>query len=132
MGADEEGTLGRLNAHRRELFDPKIKAHRGRIVNTTGDGLLAEFASVIDALQCAVEVQRGMAERNASVPPEQRIDFRLGLNVGDIVIEAGDIYGDGMNVAARLEALAEPGGICVSGRVQEDARGKLDIAFEDL
>jgi adenylate cyclase len=132
MGADEEGTLARLKVLRRDLLDPKIEEHRGRIVKTTGDGLLAEFASVVDALRCAVEVQRGMAERNAGVPPEQRIDFRLGLNVGDIVIEAGDIYGDGVNVAARLEALAEPGGICVSGRVQEDARGKLDIAFEDL
>jgi adenylate cyclase len=132
MGADEEGTLARLKSHRHDLFDPKIAEHRGRIVKTTGDGLLAEFASVVDALRCAVELQRGMAESNATVPPEQRIDFRLGLNVGDIVIEAGDIYGDGVNVAARLEALAEPGGICVSGRVQEDARGKIDLDFEDL
>src|SRR5262249_19628663 len=120
MGADEEGTLGRLKSHRKDLLDPKIAEHRGRIVKTTGDGLLAEFASVVDALRCAIEVQRGMAERNAPMPPEQRIEFRLGLNVGDIVIDAGDIYGDGVNVAARLEALAEPGGICVSGRVQED------------
>src|SRR6516165_10661146 len=122
MGADEEGTLARLKGHRHDLVDPKIAEHRGRIVKTTGDGLLAEFASVVDALRCAVEVQRGMAECNSSVPPEQRIEFRLGINVGDIVIEAGDIYGDGVNVAARLETLAEPGGICVSGRVQEDAR----------
>src|SRR5690242_17109578 len=132
MGADEEGTLARLKAHRRDLMDPKIAEHRGRIVKTTGDGVLAEFASVVDALRCAVEVQRGMAERNSSVPQAQRIEFRLGLNVGDIMIEPGDIYGDGVNVAARLEALAEPGGICVSSRVQEDARGKLDLAFEDL
>src|SRR5262252_2387079 len=132
MGADEEGTLARLKSHRKDLLDPKIAEHRGRIVKTTGDGLLAEFASVVDALRCAIEVQRGMAARNSSVPPEQRIEFRLGLNVGDIVIEAGDIYGDGVNVAARLEALAEPGGICVSSRVQEDARGKLDLAFDDL
>jgi adenylate cyclase len=132
MGADEGGTLAGLKAHRGELLDPKIKEHRGRIVKTTGDGLLAEFASVVDALRCAVEVQRGMAECNSGVPPEKRIEFRLGLNVGDIVIEAGDIYGDGVNVAARLEALAEPGGICVSSRIQEDARGKLDLAFDDL
>jgi adenylate cyclase len=132
IGADEEGTLARLKAHRRDLFDPKIGEYRGRIVKTTGDGLLAEFASVIDALRCAVEVQRSMGECNAIIPPEQRIEFRLGINVGDIVIDAGDIYGDGVNVAARLEALAEPGGICVSSRVQEDARGKLDLAFDDL
>src|SRR5215469_16751091 len=132
MGADEEGTLAQLKAHRRDLIDPKIAEHRGRIVKTTGDGLLAEFASVVDALRCAVEVQRGMAECNSSVPPEQRIEFRLGINVGDIVIEGGDIYGDGVNVAARLETLAEPGGICVSSRVQEDARGKLDVAFDEL
>ena len=122
--------LARLKSHRNDLLDPKIAENRGRIVKTTGDGLLAEFASVVDALRCAIEVQRGMAERNAPMPPEQRIEFRLGLNVGDIVIDAGDIYGDGVNVAARLEGIAEPGGICVSGRVQEDAQGKLDIAFE--
>jgi adenylate cyclase len=132
MGADEEGTLARLKAHRRDLVDPKIAEHHGRIVKTTGDGLLGEFASVVDALRCALEVQRGMAQYNSSVPPEQRIEFRIGLNVGDIVIEAGDIYGDGVNVAARLEALAEPGGICVSSRVQEDARGKFDLTFNDL
>jgi adenylate cyclase len=132
MGADEEGTLARLKGHRRGLTDPKINEYRGRIVKTTGDGFLAEFASVIDALHCAVEIQRGMAECNAKLPSEQRIEFRLGLNVGDIVVDADDIYGDGVNVAARLEALAEPGGLCVSGRVQEDARGKIDLAFEDL
>jgi adenylate cyclase len=132
MGADEEGTLARLKGHRRDLTDPKIDEYRGRIVKTTGDGFLAEFASVIDALHCAVEIQRGMAECNATVPSERRIEFRLGLNVGDVVIDAGYIYGDGVNVAARLEALAEPGGVCVSGRVQEDARGKIDLAFEDL
>src|SRR5438067_4808955 len=131
MGADEEGTLGQLKAHRRALVDPKIAEHGGRIVKTTGDGMLVEFASVVDALRCAVEVQRGMAERNAEVPQEKRIEFRVGINVGDIIIDGGDIFGNGVNVAARLEGLAEPGGICVSGRVQEDARGKLDIAFED-
>jgi TolB-like protein/class 3 adenylate cyclase len=131
MGADEEGTLARLKAHRRDLVDLKINEHRGRIVKTTGDGMLVEFASVVDALRCATEIQRGMVERNAEVPPAKRIALRIGINVGDIIIEGGDIYGDGVNVAARLEALAEPGGICVSGRVQEDARGKLDVAFED-
>ena len=131
MGADEEGTLAQLKAHRHALLDPKIEEHQGRIVKTTGDGMLAEFASVVDALRCAIEIQRGMLERNADVPQEKRIEFRVGINVGDIIIDGGDIYGDGVNVAARLEGLAEPGGICVSGRVQEDARGKLDIAFED-
>ena len=131
MGADEEGTLAQLKAHRHALLDPKIEEHQGRIVKTTGDGMLAEFASVVDALRCAIEIQRGMLERNADVPQERRIEFRVGINVGDIIIDGGDIYGDGVNVAARLEGLAEPGGICVSGRVQEDARGKLDIAFED-
>ena len=132
MGADEEGTLTRLKALRHNLVDPKIEIHRGRIVKTTGDGLLVEFASVVDALRCATEVQRGMVERNTEVPPTERIALRIGINVGDIVVEAGDIYGDGVNVAARLEGLAEPGGICVSSRVQEDARGKLDLVFEDL
>jgi adenylate cyclase len=131
MGADEEGTLALLKAHRRELVDPKIAEHLGRIVKTTGDGMLVEFASVVDALRCAVDVQRGMAERDAGVPDEKRIKFRLGINVGDIIIDDDDIIGDGVNVAARLEGFAEPGGICVSGRVQEDVRGKLDIAFED-
>src|SRR5205809_119930 len=131
MGADEEGTLAQLKAHRRALVDPKIAEHRGRIVKTTGDGMLVEFASVVDAVRCAVEVQRGMAERNAEVPQEKRIEFRVGIHQGDIVVEDQDIFGDGVNVAARLESLAEPGGICVSGRVQEDARGKLDVAFED-
>jgi len=131
MGVDEEGTLTQLKAHRRALLDPKIEEHQGRIVKTTGDGMLAEFASVVDALRCAIEIQRGMLERNAGVPQERRIEFRVGINVGDIIIDGGDIYGDGVNVAARLEGLAEPGGICVSGRVQEDARGKFDIAFED-
>ena len=131
MGADEEGTLAQLKAHRHAQLDPKIEEHQGRIVKTTGDGMLAEFASVVDALRCAIEIQRGMLERNADVPQERRIEFRVGINVGDIIIDGGDIFGDGVNVAARLEGLAEPGGICVSGRVQEDVRGKLDIAFED-
>jgi TolB-like protein/Tfp pilus assembly protein PilF len=132
IGEDEEGTLARLNAHRRELVDPGIDAHHGRIVKTTGDGLLVEFGSVVDALRCATAVQAGMAERNTQIPAGRRIEFRIGINVGDIVVEDGDIFGDGVNVAARLEALAEPGGICVSARVQEDAAGKLDLAFDDL
>src|SRR6266567_8974023 len=117
MGADEEGTLAALKTIRRELGNPKIAEHRGRIVKTIGDGLLVEFASVVDALRCAVEVQRGMIERNAELPQEKRIEFRVGINVGDIIIDGDDIFGDGVNVAARLEGLSEPGGICVSGRV---------------
>jgi adenylate cyclase len=132
MGADEEGTLARLKALRRELADPKIKEHRGRIVKTTGDGLLIEFASVVDAVRCAVEVQREMAERNADVPSDRRIEFRMGINVGDIMKDGLDIYGDGVNVAARLEALAEPSGICVSRVVRDQVRDKLAFSFEDM
>jgi adenylate cyclase len=131
MGADEEGTLAGLKELRRELADPKIKEHRGRIVKTTGDGLLVEFASVVDAVRCAVEVQQEMAERNVGVPEEQRIQFRIGINLGDIIKDGRDIYGDGVNVAARLEALAEPGGICVNRVVRDQVRDKLDFAFED-
>jgi adenylate cyclase len=129
---DEEGTLGRLKALRAELIDPKIAGHKGRIVKTTGDGLLVEFASVVDALRCAAEVQTALADSNAPIPPDRRIEFRLGIHQGDIVVEDGDIFGDGVNVAARLEGLAEPGGICISARVQEDAAGRLDLAFEDI
>ena len=132
MGADEEGTLAELKAIRRELSDPKIKEHRGRIVKTTGDGLLLEFASVVDAVRCAVEVQREMAERNADVPPDRRIQFRMGINVSDIIRDGRDIYGDGVNVAARLEALAEPGGICVSRVVRDQVRDKLAFSLEDM
>ncbi len=132
MGAGEEGTLARLKALRRELIDPKIAAHRGRLVKTTGDGLLVEFASVVDALRCATEVQQEMVGRNAGTPAAERIELRIGVHQGDIVVEEGDIFGDGVNVAARLEALAEPGGICVSARVQEDAAGKLDLPFNDI
>jgi len=131
IGADEEGTLNRLKAIRAELIDPKISEHRGRIVKTTGDGLLVEFASVVDALRCATEWQRAMPERNAGAP-DNRIGFRIGINVGDVVVEGDDIFGDGVNVAARLEGLADPGGICVSARVQEDAAGRLDLTFEDM
>jgi class 3 adenylate cyclase len=109
MGADEEGTLRQLKAHRKELVDPKITEHRGRIVKTTGDGILVEFVSVVDAVRCAVDIQRGMAERNAGVPSDERIEFRIGINVGDIIFDGDDIFGDGVNVAARLEALADPG-----------------------
>ena len=131
MGVDEEGTLAALKAIRRDLLDLKIKEHRGRIVKTTGDGVLVEFASVVDAVRCAVEVQREMAERNAGVPADKRIAFRVGINVGDIISDDNDIYGDGVNVAARLEALAEPGGICVSRVVRDQVRDKLDFAFDD-
>src|SRR6202521_5209486 len=132
IGEDEEGTLAALKALRRELIDPGIAEHKGRIVKTTGDGLLVEFASVVDALRCAAAVQRAMAERNAAIPAERRLEFRIGIHQGDIVVEDGDIFGDGVNVAARLEGLAEPGGICVSARVQEDTAGRLDLAFEDI
>src|SRR5216683_2295116 len=132
MGADEEGTLARLRAHRRTLIDPKIKEHHGRIVKTTGDGILVEFASAVDAVRCAVEIQRGMADRNAGVPPERRIDFRVGINLGDIIVEDNDIFGDGVNIAARLEALAEPGGICVGRAARDQVRDKLGFTFEDM
>ena len=130
--ADEEGTLGRLKSLRAEIIDPKIAGLRGRIVKTTGDGLLVEFASIVDALRCAAEMQAAMAESNNPLPSDRRIDLRIGIDVGDIVVEDGDIFGDGVNVAARLEGLAEPGGICVSARVREEATGRLDFAFEDI
>ena len=132
IGADEEGTLSRLKALRAETIGPKIAEHHGRIVKTTGDGLLIEFASVADALRCAAEIQAAVAESNAPLPADKHTQFRIGINVGDIVVEDGDIFGDGVNVAARLEGLAEPGGICVSARVREDAVGKVDIVFRDL
>jgi len=132
MGTDEEGTHERLKAHLQELVNPKIAEHRGRIVKNTGDGFLAEFPSVVDAVRCAVEIQRGMAERNAETPEDKRIAFRIGVNLGDVIAEAGDIFGDGVNVAARLEALAEPGGICVSRVVRDQVRDRLDLGFEDL
>jgi TolB-like protein len=130
-GMDEEGTHVRLKEHLRALIDPKVAAYRGRIVKNTGDGLLAEFNSVVDAMRCAVDVQRGMAERNSDVPPNNRIEFRIGINVGDIIEDNGDIFGDGVNVAARLEAIAEPGGICVSDDAHRQLRDKLDIVFND-
>src|SRR4029077_315531 len=131
-GADEEGTLEPPKAHRRELIDPKIREHRGRIVKTTGDGMLAEFPSVVDAVRCAVEVQRAMIDRNADFPEEKRITFRIGINLGDVIIDGDDIYGDGVNIAARLEALAEPGGICVARTVRNQIRDKLPYPFEEM
>jgi len=132
MGADEEGTLAALQAIRRELGDPKIAEYRGRIVKTAGDGLLVEFASVVDAVRCAVEWQRAMTDRNAGVLAHERMEFRIGINVGDVIIDGDDIHGDGVNIAARLEALAEPGGVCVSARVHDDVTGKIQASFEDL
>jgi adenylate cyclase len=131
MGADEEGTLARLNAHRRELLEPKIAENRGRIVKRTGDGILIEFSSAVDATRCAIEQQRGMAQRNAGEPADRRIELRIGIHVGDIIIEEGDIFGDGVNIAARLEGVAEPGGICVSDDTFRQVRGKIDALFED-
>ena len=131
MGADEEGTLAAVKAIRRIEWDPKVREHRGRIVKTTGDGLLVEFQSVVDAVRCAVELQRAIAERNVELAAEKRIEFRIGINLGDVILDEGDIYGDGVNIAARLEALAAPGDICVSRVVREQVRDKLDIAFED-
>jgi adenylate cyclase len=132
MGRDESGTLAALKAHLRELIDPKIAEYGGRTVKSMGDGLLLEFPSVVDAVRCAVDVQRGMAERNADVPDERQIRFRIGINVGDIIIDGNDIFGDGVNVAARLQTLAEPGGICVSRSVRDQVLDKLSFAFEDL
>jgi adenylate cyclase len=132
MGQDEAGTLARLRTHRRELIDPSIAEHKGRIVKTTGDGILIEFPSVVEAVACAVAVQRGITERNAATPENQRIVFRVGVNLGDIIVEDTDIHGDGVNVAARLEAISEPGGICISGTVRDHIGDRLDLAFEDM
>ncbi len=131
MGQDDEGTLAALTAHRTELIEPCISEHRGRDVKTTGDGLLVEFASVVDAVRCAVASQQGMAERNTDIPKDRRIEFRIGINFGDVIVQDDDVYGDGVNVAARLEGLAEPGGITISDRVYADVRGKVDVGFED-
>jgi adenylate cyclase len=132
MGLDEERTLANLKSFRKALVDPSVAAHRGRIVKTTGDGMLVEFASAVDAARCAVEVQRGMATQNAQVPQNVRIEFRIGIHVGDIIIDDNDIFGDGVNIAARLEGIAEPGGICISDDAQRQLRGKVDFAFGDM
>src|SRR4051794_13103992 len=132
MGLDEEGTLARLKAVRTTLVDPTIAAHRGRIVKTTGDGILVEFASAVDAARSAVAVQRQMATQNAGVQEARRIEFRVGIHVGDIIIDDDDIFGDGVNIAARLEGIAEPGGVCISDDAQRQTRGKVDIDFEDI
>ena len=132
MGADEEGTLSRLNTHRREFLEPKIAEHRGRIVKRTGDGILIEFGSAVDAARCAIEIQRGMVERNAPIPQDKRIELRIGIHVGDIIIEEGDIFGDGVNIAARLEGIAQPGSICISDDAYRQVCGKLDANFDDV
>src|SRR5690348_16559296 len=132
MGADEEGTHERLKALRRELLDPKIVEHHGRIVKTTGDGLLVEFPSVVDAVRCAVEVQQAMAERNTGIEADNRIELRIGINLGDVIVEPDDIYGDGVNIAARIEALADAGGVFVSNTVYDHVRDRLPFVFEDL
>jgi adenylate cyclase len=132
MGMDEEGTLVQLKGHQQALVDPKIEEHRGRIVKTTGDGMLVEFASVVDAVRCAVEVQRGMSERNARVSVDKRIEFRVGINLGDIIIDNDDIFGDGVNIAARLEGIAEPGGICISRQARDHLLEKISFTCEKL
>jgi len=132
MGADEIGTLRALQGHRRELIDPKIATYHGRIVKTTGDGLLIEFPSAVEAVTCAIAVQQGVASRNANVAEDKRLVFRVGINVGDIISEDGDIFGDGVNVAARLESLGKPGGLCISRAVRDQVRDKLPVTFEDF
>jgi len=132
MGADEEGTHERFKAHLVELLDPKIREHHGRIIKTTGDGVLAEFASVVDAVRCAGEVQRAMAERDLDLSEERRLRFRVGINLGDVIADDDDIYGDGVNIAVRLEGLAASGGICISGTVRDHIGDRLPYAFEDL
>ncbi len=132
MGEDEAGTLAALKAHREALFNPKIAEHQGRVVKLMGDGALMEFPSVVEAVQCAVEIQQGMAARNQGVPEDKQIRFRVGINLGDVIVDGDDIYGDGVNVAARLESLAEPGGICVRRTVRNQVRDKLPLSFEDM
>src|SRR5262249_37445811 len=132
MGVDEEGTLAALKADRREIVDPKIAEFRGRIVKTTGDGALVEFASAVDAMRCALEIQKLMAERNSTLAEDSRIEFRIGINVGDIISDGGDIYGDGVNIAARLETLAAPGAICLSDNAYQQIKGKLALDVSDM
>src|SRR5947208_5203054 len=132
METDEAGTFARVRAGRTELFEPEVQKHHGRIFKLMGDGLLAEFGSVVDAVECAVSLQRGMAERNASVPASKRIDVRIGINLGEVIVEGEDRYGEGVNIAARLQQLAEPGGICVSGKVSKEVEKKLAFGFEPM
>jgi class 3 adenylate cyclase len=132
MGANEEATLAQLKSVRKALVDPTIAAHRGRIVKTTGDGILVEFASAVDAVRNAVEIQRSMAEQNTAVPQDQRIEFRIGIHVGDVIFDDNDIFGDGVNIAARLEGIAEPGGVCISDDAYRQVRGKVEIACDDM
>lgn len=132
MGQDEPGTLARLQAHRKKVIEPLVTEYRGRIINLAGDSALCEFPSVVEAVACAAAIQKGMADREQDLPEALRIRFRIGVNVGDVIAEGGDIYGDGVNVAARLEGLAEPGGVCVSGKVRDEVQGKLDFGFENL
>src|SRR5580693_1601454 len=132
IGIDEEGTLAQLKALRKTLFDPKIAAHHGRVVKNTGDGALVEFASVVDAVRCADEIQRSVSEKNTDVPQDKRIEFRIGIHVGDIIIVDDDIFGDGVNIAVRLEGIAEPGGVSISDDAHRQIRGKVDITFEDM
>jgi adenylate cyclase len=132
MGNDEEGTLATLKAYRRELMEPKVAEHRGRIVKTTGDGALIEFASAVDATRCAIEIQHALAERNAAIPEDRRVEFRMGINVGDVIIDDGDIYGDGVNIAARVESLASPGTICLSENAYQQIKGKLPLEVSDM
>src|SRR5882762_10892265 len=132
MGRDEERTLANLKSFRKTLVDPAIAAHRGRIVKTTGDGMLVEFASVVEATGCAVEIQRGMAAQNTDVSHDLRIEFRIGIHVGDIIIDDNDIFGDGVNIAARLEGIAEPGGVCISDDAHRQVRGKVDFSYNDM
>ena len=132
MGADEEGTHERFKAHLVELVDPKIREHHGRIVKTTGDGVLAEFASVVDAVRCAAEIQSAMADRDLDLAEDRRLRFRIGVNLGDVIADDGDIYGDGVNIAVRLEGLAAPGGVCISGTVRDHIGDRLPYAFDDM
>ena len=132
MEQDEQGTFERLRAGRKELFEPEIARHHGRIFKLMGDGLLAEFGSVVDAVECAVSLQRGLAERNVNVPEDQRIQVRIGINLGEVIVEGDDCYGDGVNIASRLEQLADPGGICVSSKVAREVEKKLSFGFEAM
>jgi len=132
IGLDEEGTLARINAHRREFLEPTVAEHRGRIVKRTGDGALIEFISAVDAARCAIQVQRGMTQRNAGAPDNQRIELRIGIHLGDVIIEEGDIFGDGVNIAARLEGIAPSGGISICDDVYRQVRDKVDVQFQDI